>query len=142
MNRRELIRNITAGTVSLFIVPAAFTSCEKDNIDPDDNNNPPDDSILTIDLNSDKYSDLGLAGGFVLEGAIIIINIGDGFIALSSICTHQSCKVSYDSDSNSLPCPCHGSVFNTTGSVLEGPADSPLKKYEVSQEGDILTIVL
>ncbi len=141
MNRRELIRNITAGTATLFIVPAAFTSCEKDPIDPDDNNNS-DDTTLTIDLTASKYSNLGEAGGFAIEGNIIIINIGDGFIALSSICTHQGCKVSYDSGSNNLPCPCHGSVFNITGTVLEGPADSPLKKYEVSQEGDILTIVL
>ncbi len=141
MNRRELIKNMAAGTATLFIVPAAFTSCEKDSIDPDDNNNP-DDGVLTIDLNSDKYSTLGLAGAFVKEGAVIIINTGEGFVALSNICTHQGCVVSYDSEANKLPCPCHGSVFSTSGSVLEGPADSPLKKYEVTQEGDILTIVL
>ncbi len=141
MNRRELIKNVAAGTITLFVVPAAFTSCEKDSIDPDDNNNP-DDNTLTIDLNAAKYSDLGSAGGFVMEGDIIIINTGDGFIALSSICTHQGCTVSYDSGSNNLPCPCHGSVYSTSGSVLQGPANAPLKKYELTQEGDILTIVL
>jgi hypothetical protein len=57
MNRRELIRNIAAGTVTLFVVPAAFTSCEKDSIDPDDNNNP-DDTTLTIDLTAANYSNL------------------------------------------------------------------------------------
>ncbi len=142
MNRRELIRNIAAGTATLFIVPTAFTSCEKDPIDPDDNNNPPDDDILTIDLTDDKYSNLGSVGGFVKEGDLIIINTGDGFVALSNICTHQGCVVSYDSQENKLPCPCHGSVYSTTGSVLEGPAENPLRKYELSQEGDILTITL
>jgi cytochrome b6-f complex iron-sulfur subunit len=93
-------------------------------------------------LSVNKYSDLGSAGGFVKEGSIIIINIGDEFVALSNICTHQGCVVSYDSEENKLPCPCHGSVYSTTGSVLEGPAENPLKKYEVTQEGDILTIVL
>jgi cytochrome b6-f complex iron-sulfur subunit len=141
MNRRELIKNVAAGTITLFVVPAAFTSCEKDPIDPDDNNNP-GDNTLTIDLTAAKYSDLGSAGGFVMEGDIIIINTGDGFIALSSICTHQGCPVSYDSGSNNLPCPCHGSVYSTSGSVLQGPADAPLKKYELTQEGDILIIVL
>ena len=141
MNRRELIRSVAAGTVTLFVVPAAFTSCEKDPIDPDDNNNS-DDTTLTIDLNSEKYSDLGSAGGFVKEGDIIIINTGAGFIALSNICTHQGCVVSYDSEENKLPCPCHGSVYSTSGSVLQGPADAPLKKYELTQEGYILTIVL
>jgi cytochrome b6-f complex iron-sulfur subunit len=141
MNRRELIKNVAAGTITLFVVPAAFTSCEKDPIDPDDNNNP-DDNILTIDLTAAKYSDLGSAGGFVKEGDLIIINTGDGFIALSNICTHQGCVVSYDSQENKLPCPCHGSVYSTTGSVLKGPAETPLRKYELSQEGDILTITL
>jgi cytochrome b6-f complex iron-sulfur subunit len=141
MNRRELIRSVAAGTVTLFVVPAAFTSCEKDPIDPDDNNNP-DDTTLTIDLTASKYSNLGSAGGFVKEGEIIIINTGDEFIALSNICTHQGCTVSYDPGNNNLPCPCHGSVYSTSGSVLQGPADAPLKKYELSQEGDILTIIL
>jgi len=141
MNRRELIRSVAAGTVTLFVVPAAFTSCEKDPIDPDDNNNP-DDTTLTIDLTAAKYNNLGSAGGFVKEGDIIIINTGDEFIALSNICTHQGCIVSYDPGNNNLPCPCHGSVYSTSGSVLQGPADAPLKKYELSQEGDILTIVI
>ena len=134
MNRRDLIRNIAAGTVTLFVVPSAFTSCEKDPLDPDNTN-------LTIDLTATKYSNLVSDGGFLKEDGIIIINTGDGFIALSSICTHQGCIVNYDHGSSNLPCPCHGSVFSTSGFVLEGPADSPLKKYELTQEGDILTIV-
>lgn len=141
MNRRDLIRNIAAGTVTIFVVPSILTSCEEDMPDPDDNNNP-DDNALTIDLNEDKYSSLGPAGGFVVEGSIIIINTGDQYIALSSVCTHQGCTVAYDHGSINLPCPCHGSVFSTTGSVLNGPANSPLKKYSITQDGDILTIDL
>ena len=140
MNRRELIRNIAAGTVTLFVVPTAFTSCEDELPGPDDNNNP-DNNILTIDLNKNTYSNLGSEGGFVKVGDIIIINTGEGFIALSNICTHQGCVVSYSSENNNLPCPCHGSLYSISGSVLEGPAENPLKKYELTQEGDILTIV-
>lgn len=141
MNRRELIRNVAAGTVTLFVVPAAFTSCEKESVDPDDNNNP-DNNILTIDLTDDKYDNLASSGGFVKEGNVIVINTGEAFIALSNVCTHQGCTVTYNSGENNLPCPCHGSVFSTSGSVLQGPASSPLKKYDVVQEGDILTIAL
>ena len=137
MNRRELIRNIAAGTVTLFVVPSAITSCEKDSLDPDDNSN----NNLNIDLTDDKYSNLGSEGGFVKEDGVIIINTGTGFIALSSVCTHQGCLVAYDHDNSNLPCPCHGSLFSTSGSVLQGPATSPLKKYGVAQEGDFLTIV-
>jgi len=140
MNRRDLIKNITAGSVTLFVVPSLISSCEKDDTDPGDNN--PDDNVLRIDLTDSKYSALSQEGGSVVERNIIVANTGDGFIALSSVCTHEGCKVSYNHSNENLPCPCHGSVFSTTGSVLEGPAGTALKKYTVNQEGDILTIPL
>ena len=143
MNRRELIRNIAAGTATVFIVPSVLTSCEKDEVDPDNGNGDPSDTTLTIDLNDSDFSNLGSEGGFVVvDKKIIVINTGDGYIALSSVCTHQGCQVSYDHSSANLPCPCHGSIFSTTGTVLNGPASSDLKKYTVVQEGDILTIDL
>ena len=140
MNRRDLLKNVAAGTASLFVVPVVLTSCEDDNSDPDGKN--PDENVLSIDLTDGKYSNLGTAGGSVIENDIIIINTGDGFIALSSVCTHNGCQVGYNHENGNLPCPCHGSVFSSSGSVLEGPADSPLKTYAVSQEGDVLTIPL
>ena len=54
--------------------------------------------------------------------------------------THNGCTVDYDDNSNKLECPCHGSEFSTSGSVLKGPASSPLETYMVTREGDILTI--
>jgi cytochrome b6-f complex iron-sulfur subunit len=140
MNRRELIRNIAAGTATVFIIPSVLTSCEKEEVDPDNGNGDPEDEILTIDLNDSDFSNLGSAGGWVVEDNTIIINTGDGFIALSSVCTHSGCRVSYSHSNTNLPCPCHGSVFSTTGAVLNGPASSALKKYDLTVEGDILTI--
>lgn len=137
MNRRELIRNIAAGTATVFIVPSMFTSCEEDQPNPE---NP--DNTLTIDLTSSSNSSLASAGGSKVIDNVMVINTGNGFIALSSVCTHQGCQVTYDHGAENLPCPCHGSIFSTTGSVLNGPASSPLKKYDVTLEGDILTIVL
>ena len=133
MNRRDLIRSIAAGTATLFIVPSFVTSCEDD---------PEDPNTLIIDLADNKYSSLASVGGSIVESSIIIMNTGDQFLALSSVCTHEGCEVSYNHGNSNLPCPCHGSVFNTTGSVLQGPASSPLRNYEVTQEGDILSIAL
>ena len=138
MNRRELIRNIAAGTASVFIVPSVLTSCQEDQPEPEN----PDANKLTIDLTNTNNSSLGSAGGSKVIENIIIINTGEGFIALSSVCTHSGCQVSYDHGNENLPCPCHGSIFSTAGSVLNGPASSPLKTYVVMQEGDILTIDL
>ena len=141
MNRRELIRNLASGSLTLFVVPAVITSCAKDDPDPDPNPNP-NPGVFSIDLTISKYSSLGSAGGFYVEKGVIVINTGDGFIALSSVCTHQGCQVAYNHGNGNLPCPCHGSIYSTAGSVLQGPATAPLKKYEVTQEGDILTITL
>lgn len=144
MNRRDLIRNIAAGSVTLFIVPSMLTSCNKEDSGPDggNGNENPDANTLTIDLNDNNFSRLGAAGGSMVVDNVMIINTGDGFVALSSVCTHQGCQVTYNPDTGNLPCPCHGSLFSITGSVLNGPAASPLKKYTVTQEGDILTINL
>ena len=138
MNRRELIRSIAAGTATVFIVPSVLTSCQEDQPDPEN----PDNNILTVDLTSPNNSSLASEGSSKVIDNVLIINTGDGFIALSSVCTHQGCQVTYDHGAENLPCPCHGSIFSTTGSVLNGPASSPLKKYDVTQEGDILTIDL
>jgi len=144
MNRRDMIRNIAAGTATVFVVPPLLSSCEKDDPDPDDlnGNNNPDENTLTIDLTDPDFGALTAAGGSIVVDNIIIANTGETFIALSSECTHQGCQVTYSPDNGNLPCPCHGSVFSTSGSVLVGPASSPLKSYNVSQEGDTLTIDL
>jgi len=141
MNRRELIRDIAAGTTTLFLVPSLLTSCEDNMPNPGDSNNT-NTGTMTIDLTDNSYSNLITTGGYVVKNDVIIINTGEEFIALSSVCTHRGCQVGYNPTSGNLPCPCHGSVYDISGSVLEGPAPAPLKKYSVTQEGDILTILL
>ena len=63
----------------------------------------------------------------------MIIRQQDGSLtALSAICTHAGCNVSYQS--GVLYCPCHGSVFNAqTGAVEQGPAVTPLPRRKVMQ---------
>ena len=47
-----------------------------------------------------------------------------GFYALSATCTHLGCTVRWDSDH--FACPCHGSRYDSTGQVRQGPASRPL----------------
>jgi len=146
MNRRELIQRVILGTTTLILVPTFLTSCEKEQIPVSDEiSGPKPDtpkSNLLIDLSLSDNSVLNAAGGSKVVEGIIIANTGtNGFVALSSACTHQGTQLKYNSKSNSFECFSHGSVFSATGSVTTGPASVPLQTYTVTRSGNILTIV-
>lgn len=49
---------------------------------------------------------------------------------VDTTCTHLGCEVEWNQEERSWDCPCHGSRFSYDGTVLEGPADQPLKRIE------------
>lgn len=53
--------------------------------------------------------------------------------AVSAICTHMGCSVLVQG--TKLNCPCHGSQFDLTGKVLQGPAAAPLPPVAVKVSG-------
>jgi cytochrome b6-f complex iron-sulfur subunit len=139
MKRYEFLRNFAFGGSLLLAVPAVFTSCEKDDSEPSNLPGPGND--LTVDLEAAAFASLKSIGGFAYQGDIIIIRSGENqYMAFSKLCTHSNCEVRYDHAKGNLPCPCHGSVFATSGAVLEGPANRALKKYTVTISGTKVTI--
>jgi nitrite reductase/ring-hydroxylating ferredoxin subunit len=99
---------------------------------------------VTIDVAAD--SPLAKAGGSQIvdssAGQIIVINEGDGkYGAFSARCTHKGGTVGYDAAAKKLVCPKHGSAFDgSTGAVVNGPADSPLKSFPAKGSGSKVTI--
>ncbi len=59
--------------------------------------------------------------------------------ALSAKCTHLGCVVHWNSAERSWDCPCHASRFDTDGTVLHGPAASPLEEIVLGADGVLRT---
>lgn len=88
---------------------------------------------LALNLNDAANTKLKQNGGFIYQKGLIIARTKDGgFLAVSQACTHQGTSVQYDATGNRLHCPDHGSNFKNDGSVINGPAASPLKAFKVS----------
>jgi glycine/D-amino acid oxidase-like deaminating enzyme/nitrite reductase/ring-hydroxylating ferredoxin subunit len=51
--------------------------------------------------------------------------------ALSPVCTHLGCQVSFNPSERTWDCPCHGSRFGLDGSVLDGPAVNALPRRHI-----------
>ena len=77
------------------------------------------------------------------EGAILrrglakhaVYRADDGSITeRSAVCTHVGCIVHWNSFEKCWDCPCHGSQFEPDGTVINGPAISPLGQVKHAVE--------
>lgn len=141
MTRRDLIQKVIIGGVTFLVLPPVLSSCSKDD-NGTGGTTPPPEKKITLDLTNPTYAALNTVGGFILTQGLIVANTPGGYIALDSTCTHQGCTIGYSSTANNFPCPCHGSVYSTTGAVLNGPTTVALNSYPASKAGNILTITL
>jgi glycine/D-amino acid oxidase-like deaminating enzyme/nitrite reductase/ring-hydroxylating ferredoxin subunit len=69
------------------------------------------------------------AGGVIIRGdeKIAVWRDDNGDLhALSASCTHKGCTVTWNNADRTWDCPCHGSMFETDGTVIHGPAREPL----------------
>ncbi len=86
-------------------------------------------------------------GGVVvveIAGIEVLVTRSDGAVyALDNECSHRGCNLSDGEVSgNEIACPCHGAVFDLrTGAVLEGPAPSAQRMYEVREVAGTLEVV-
>ena len=72
-------------------------------------------------------------------GKFYLVRNGDGVLAFSWRCTHQGCEVPWREDEERFHCPCHDSIFDRNGVLVDGPAPRPLDlvRVEVRDNGDV-----
>ena len=87
-------------------------------------------------------SEVPVGGGKILADKKIVITQprAGSFEAFTAVCTHQGCIVSSVSG-GTINCPCHGSKFSVTnGSVVTGPAPSPLAPVSIKVQGTSIVL--
>ncbi len=148
MERKDFIEKVGLSAASVLIF-GCMQGCSKSDSPattqpPSNNNNPPTSKIdFTINITNNPYTSLNAAGGFYVDrttNIIIARTLTNEYIAVSSICTHQQVTVDFQASNNRFYCSAHGSVFGTTGAVLNGPAASALKQYKTALSGNSLRI--
>jgi len=72
------------------------------------------------------------------EQRIALLRGQSGLFAISLVCTHLGCTVVVSG--SEISCPCHGSVFDREGRVVKGPADKPLTRLSVNENGGVIEV--
>lgn len=72
--------------------------------------------------------------------AVNVANASGQLYAIDDKCTHMGCSLANgDLDGTTVTCACHGSQFDvTSGSVLRGPAQRPVRSRAIRIEGEEL----
>jgi cytochrome b6-f complex iron-sulfur subunit len=134
MERLEFIKLVGAGTL-LACAGCGLVSCSAEE-DP-----APTDIDLSLDLNSTENTALQNVGGSLSRDGVIIARLSaTEFAAVSRACTHQGTPVNFRPTQRDFFCSNHGSVFSTSGGVVQGPANRPLRQYRTALSGNILRV--
>lgn len=74
-----------------------------------------------------------------------LINKGGNLRALSRVCTHMGCTLTFKQKEQAFVCPCHGAEFNMHGRVNYGPKGygqplAPLPEVQVRLNGQAVEV--
>jgi cytochrome b6-f complex iron-sulfur subunit len=146
MERDEFLSKLGIGALAVCM-GCSLVSCGKSgDATPSNGNNtttPPTGTTFSVDLNSA----LTAVGDSKVSNGIILVRIAAGnavssFTAVQVACTHEGTSINYNNGQGIFICPLHGSEFSKTGSLIQGPATTPLKQYAVTIAGNTLTVTV
>lgn len=76
-----------------------------------------------------------------LEFPIVVYRLNpNSYQAMLMRCSHQGIELSVNGDI--LSCSAHGSEFSKQGAVIQGPADQPLRSFQVTEDENNIYIKL
>jgi cytochrome b6-f complex iron-sulfur subunit len=146
-SRRKFLEKAGATLVLSTFGAAFFTSCSSTEdanpgVPPGNSNNGIAISGNTINIDLTIQTALNNPGNWLLITNVrtLVANVNGSFVALTSVCTHSGCFDSWTFSNNRFTCTCHGSVFDPSGRVLNGPASSPLQQFTTRVSGTTLTV--
>ncbi|MGI8889055.1 MAG: Rieske (2Fe-2S) protein [Nocardioidaceae bacterium] len=143
--RRTVLRGaIVAGAAVPFLASCGSTEEAGQSADttpaaPSSRGSSPSGGSAAVLASTD---DVPSGGGLILpDDKVVITQPSDGqFRGFTSVCTHQGCDVT-SVERGSINCPCHGSAFSIEdGSVVNGPATSPLPEKPIVVAGKEITL--
>lgn len=127
MERAEFLKTLGTGTLAVCSVCGLISCSDDDNPTPIVGG----DLDFTINIEESPYTNLKIVGGSTYKDKIIIARTGnDTFVALSKVCTHAGQTVVYDHPNSRFVCNAHNSIFETSGTVVSGPANRALTKFK------------
>ena len=72
---------------------------------------------------------------------VYVVRHPDGRMeALSNVCTHLSCRVSWKPDQDLFLCPCHDGRFARDGSIISGPQPRAMDRFDFKIEDGTLLV--
>ncbi|KJU87445.1 cytochrome b6-F complex iron-sulfur subunit [Candidatus Magnetobacterium bavaricum] len=130
MRRRDFLRRavkaffvsiafLSSSLAALFIYPARVRQKEITMYECLSEEELPRRGVRRLDIEIDNKG---------RRAAVFIVAHADKRFALSPVCTHLGCLVSFSRHNNAFICPCHGGKYDVDGNVIEGPPPQPLTR--------------
>ena len=91
--------------------------------------------VLIVQTVGRTLADVGPGeGAIVTEGGRMVAAYRSGggdVVVLSPRCKHLGCQVAWNAGERTWDCPCHGSRYDATGKLIQGPAQQDLDRIEL-----------
>ena len=102
---------------------------------------------VTVDISDAENRALATVGGSIAlesnildEAGIFVVRESESSVrAFSRECAHNGCTLPAFSGGTVI-CGCHGSGYDASGNVLNGPATRALKQYKATISGNVITV--